>query len=544
MELREVLTRLGAIPDSPVTTSSDSNSIIQSLFEFWLSQADSRRGAAVKKAARLSEWLECQLAAGAVAEFFSSATQNATQNATPNATPNAATHNSLTDAFGKRILWWPQGRPAGRQVAIVSSRIGRKLQERPQWFETLRLATGTLDSGDFLVTARRTTTHRFVSRLAEMLTLPRIEMRFASPRLLTEKWFEWLIKETTEPSDQSVSLVYVSPPLDELSGAGPSRRQNDASQTPTFPEQDLAVSLLADQMWVLSLREGGNLETLLKTGLTESTFAPGAVRLLPGEGLVEESQAQSLQDRGAVAWYLTSTERAQIPEPLPTQDSPRMLASDFCQFVEEAPWTWLTHCTRQPGETWPGEPQTDFVDEVLLSESSDRSPLAALLRILSQETLIASGVGIRGESPVVCFSASPLTKLLKNRTWQRHRTRWDFEPFGICIRQAVLNKLGARPVQYGDDETWATLGKPDRPWFQKQASQVGSGTVDWSSEQEWRVRGDLDLSRIEADEAFVFVPTEAAASEVRAVSRWPVVVVGGLPVERKRNRGGASSRGA
>jgi hypothetical protein len=368
------------------------------------------------------------------------------------------------------------------------------------------------------VTASGTTTHRFVSRLAELLNLLRVEVRLVSPRRLTGSWFEWLMKETAEPVGQSVSPVYVSPPFGELS-------PSDSNRKP-IPERDMAVNLLADQTWVLSLRNGGNLERLLKCGLVESNFAPGTVRLLIGEGLVGESQAQPLQDLGAVAWYLTSADSVPTQKQPRLQVSPRVVVSDL--FPEGEPWTWLTHSTRQPGGAWPDEAQADFVDEVLLSESTDRSPMAALLRILSQKKLIASGTGIRGEYPVVCFSACPLEKVLQNRKW--HRTRWDFEPFGICIRQEVLERSGAKPVAYGDDEIREQLNEADRPWFQKRSSQIGNDTIDWSVEQEWRVRGDLDLSQIEANDAFVFVPTEAAAIEVRAASGWPVVVV--EPVKR------------
>jgi hypothetical protein len=501
MDLREALTQLGALPKTSVPFSFDSSSIIQGLSESWQSQVELRHGASAKKAARIAKWLENQLAAGAVAEFFRP----------------ALPESSLQKAFGERLLWWPCGKPGGRHIAIVSSRIGRQLHERPQWFETLRLATATLDDGDFLVTAQGTTTHRFVSRLAELLDLPRVEVRLASPRRLAGGWFEWLRKETAESAGQSVSPVYVSPPFGELS-------PSDSNRKP-IPDRDMAVNLLADQTWVLSLRKSGNLERLLKCGLVESASAPGSVRLLLGEGLVDESQAQPLQDLGAVAWYLTARDSVPTHKRLLLKNGPRTVASGSDLFLKEERWIWLTHCTRQPGGAWPGEADTDFVDEVLLSESTDRSPLATLLRIISHEKLIASGTGIRGEHPVVCFSARPLEKLLQDRKWQRHRTRWDFEPFGICIRQEVLERSGAKPVAYGDDEIWEQLADENRPWFQKQSSQVGNKTIDWSVEQEWRVCGDLDLSRIEPDDAFVFVPTEAAAIEVRAASGWPVVVV-------------------
>jgi len=100
--------------------------------------------------------------------------------------------------------------------------------------------------------------------------------------------------------------------------------------------------------------------------------------------------------------------------------------------------------------------------------------------------------------------------------------RWDFEPFGLCIRGSVLVALGAQPVVYGDEDVWQTLEASSRPWYQKRHSACGTRQVDWSAEREWRVLGDVTLSQIPADDAFVFVPTESAAASLRPLSRWPV----------------------
>lgn len=133
---------------------------------------------------------------------------------------------------------------------------------------------------------------------------------------------------------------------------------------------------------------------------------------------------------------------------------------------------------------------------------------------------------------MVCLTAVPVYQLSALRTYRAHRHRWDFEPYGIAIRRDWLERRGARPVTYGGDAEWQRLAVEDRPWFQRRNSRRGrSGrTLDWTVEQEWRIRGDLDLTSLPATAAFVFVPDEAAAARIADSSRWPVLVSGGTAV--------------
>ena len=84
--------------------------------------------------------------------------------------------------------------------------------------------------------------------------------------------------------------------------------------------------------------------------------------------------------------------------------------------------------------------------------------------------------------------------------------------------------MGARPVIYGTEHDWEELPDDQRPYFQLQQSK--SQKIDWRSELEWRMLGDLKLDRIPQDKAIVFVKTESDGEVVEKLSRWPVVVLG------------------
>jgi hypothetical protein len=152
----------------------------------------------------------------------------------------------------------------------------------------------------------------------------------------------------------------------------------------------------------------------------------------------------------------------------------------------------------------------------------DRSALVSLRRILIQQRLLATSHLTRATEAVVCLTEWPPHELLKRRIFRPAQRRWDFECFGLCIDRQWLVDKGARPVIYGDDATWRRLSDADRTFFQ----HVGRGGVrspDWTTEREWRHRGDLDLSRLPATHGLVFTPDRQSAARLARYSRWPMV---------------------
>jgi hypothetical protein len=188
----------------------------------------------------------------------------------------------------------------------------------------------------------------------------------------------------------------------------------------------------------------------------------------------------------------------------------------------------LSHCTRQQAGPWPDQAAEDYLDDLILARGdTQHSALAALKRIVRTRRLVATGRTIRGSAPVVSFTDVPLAELDRLRVFRPHRGRWDFEPYGICIRRDWLIQRGTRSVRYGDEALWQGLLAAERPFFQLSRTRPrrGNRTIDWTVEREWRHVGDVDLRCLAPDEGLLFVPTEVAAYELAAVSPWPVTVL-------------------
>jgi hypothetical protein len=278
----------------------------------------------------------------------------------------------------------------------------------------------------------------------------------------------------------------------------------------------------ADSIIALGIRTNGNVHRLLRQRLAQG--APVELCDLPD--LQSDVVRSDLASLGAKTWSPDGALR------VPFGSSPANEVLSWPDVYEIAPlpaaqdWVYLTHTTRACAGPWPGESTEQYIDSLLdQSEAADHSPVAALRRIVSTQTLLASSRIIRGGHPVVCLTEVPLVELPAFRRYRTHRTRWDFEPYGLCIDRSWLIDRGARPVIYGDEATWQSLPAADRPFFQFRADGAEStASIDWSVEREWRVEGDIDLRDLAADRAMVFVPQSAAAMTIATVSRWPITL--------------------
>lgn len=432
-----------------------------------------------------------------------------------------------------RLLIWPRGKPSAerRLVGLVASRLGRKFNERDDWFRRLRLACAAAQRENAaFVTAQDSAGYEFISRSAELFGIPVVRI-VSNERVSAARWFEWVIDQCAEISEANdVWPVFVSPRVtsrvcdEPPSNAAESESLiHDSTSLPHPPIQDRVVSKLADQLWVMSLRRNGNWHRLIETRLQDLSRPSGNVRLIDGDVSLSEPFGQELHANGAVRWCLTETEdRIQQPptEQAPQIDRPaksatRTATSDFLARLNRGE-EFLTHWTRRSAGPWPGESEAEFLDGYILSDSPDRSALGTLSQILRDRVLRASDVGIRSNQPVISFTAVPLTELVTRRHFQTHRRRWDFEHYGLCISRDVLAAtLGTRPAIYGDDEAWSKLAPKDQPLFQKARSESEfAGGIDWTQEKEWRHVGDIELAKLPPDQWFVFAATTIEALQL------------------------------
>lgn len=496
-----MLGSLGLLPpESQVHEVENGVDLLPMLRREWNEFTSSRKP--TRRVAELVDWLE-QLSG------------NGHQMTLGFGAPTEQTHGDPSRCnigFSNRVVLWPADILDARQqpwTSILSSRLGRALEEHGRWFDAFRTACVRLTGSDAtVITAASMTCDPFIRRAASLIGMSVLAIDIKQRESPTA----WLRRmRNMEPT--SVPTAFVSPPLD---GA-----------TAELPVIDQTIADLSDHAIVIHARLGGNLHNILAGRLTNST-SYGGVLIARGEGLSSVVVADELQNKGAVSWHLLSDS---TEEQYPAATNARVVSSPIIPVPESDDWVYLTHCTRRRTGPWPDQQSDDYLDDLILDRrGKNHDCFAAVCRIAKHKRLYASDESIRGNTRVVCFSAVPLLELQDRRVFRAHRGRWDFEPYGICIRQKWLREMGARPVIYGDDEDWSTLTVGDRPFFQVRSSRANktgdeSDRVDWSAEREWRFIGDLDLSALTARDAFVFVPSATEARNLAMISSWPVALV-------------------
>ncbi|HID75378.1 MAG TPA: hypothetical protein EYP56_05205 [Planctomycetaceae bacterium] len=421
--------------------------------------------------------------------------------------------------LGVRLAWWPHGIPTGRRVGLASSRLGHAVDTQRAWFLALRAVCGQADAErDVLLAATGTAAARYVERGAALFGLRTLRLEAAEGDV--GNWFSRVLKSEPHAPEAGVRPLVLSPPLTA-----------EARELTDVPVRDRALVALSERLMVFRIRPSGHVHRLLQARLTNPAWPVASVYVALGAQLVRTEMAAELMGLGAVGWVVLE------PPPGVAQPAEAALgAAGPPQGGQPAPivplppadgWPFLAHSTRRCEGPWPDQDETEYLDDLILARpEADHSPLAALRRIVRSGRLIASGRTIRGGTPVVSFTAVPLAELSRLRVFRPHRGRWDFEPYGICIRRDWLQGLGARPVLYGDDLLWEQLGPEERPFFQLRRTRRAPGrAVDWAVEDEWRVVGDLSLERLPREGGLLFVPTLEEAKQMAAISRWPVTVV-------------------
>jgi len=303
-----------------------------------------------------------------------------------------------------------------------------------------------------------------------------------------------------------------------------------------LPLADRILMAMSERLLLFHLRRQGKLLPLIKLRLTDSAWRPQSVYVALGPELVARPISDELLAAGAVGWIVLDGSNDKSIENLPADavgslDATHFQRSESLRIISLSAvgnWPYLIHCTRAAYRAWPDQSLNDFLDDLIFSsDSADHSALAALRRILIQQQILATSNAIRGGTAMVSFTAVRLAEVPGRRTFRVHRGRWDFEPYGICLRQDALEQLETRPVIYGDDSDWDGLDASDRPFFQRRLSknEKTGATTDWSQELEWRSLGNVDLRVFDDRSAFVFVPTVEEARMLLPHSRWPVVVL-------------------
>ena len=305
------------------------------------------------------------------------------------------------------------------------------------------------------------------------------------------------------------------------------------------PIQDSALVFLANHLFVIEVREKGKVAALLTRRLSCPDIPIGSTYLSLPNGYALKAQSPKFTDwlaLGAIGWLNTVT-RSSIgsdhsPQEIANPNSIKWAGINELTVQPVFPLRmlgatkgrYLIHCTRSRRGPWPDQSVSQFHDDLLhFPWLQAPSAFATLKRILQQQRLIATNNFRRGNTPTVCFSDHEIHDLLSMRRFQSHLARWDWEPYGIMIEWDWLHEHGARQVSYIDPNVAKQTCDSELPFCQVVTSVHGAS--DWRQEQEWRVAGDIRLSKVPFSKAIVFVPNRHDAREVRSMSRWPIAIV-------------------
>ena len=423
--------------------------------------------------------------------------------------------NEITNQF---LVWTPDRKAHSENVVtpaqsttIASSRLNQKLEEQNQWFDAIRtLGVQLAAENKFLVTASGTTTDPFVRRISELFQIPIIILE-PFPKSPTAKWF----REKSKGQGRELQTIAYYKILDNASKTGKAKNVNDlliaGSQT----------------CFLLSVRNKGNILTAANRRLDNET-QPSSTRLLINRSLTPKKVEQALIENGATAWWLfdkpTNDKDHQPPQTQTLVKTTQTTRTPILSLDEIKTENYLLHWTRRRVGPWPDQTQSEFIDDLIFQTSRrNHGGISSLCRILASRRVLGSHNLTRDPRSVVCFADLPLEELPSKRVFRPHLSRWDFESFGIAIERELLAQLGTVKAIYGDEEDWAQLPDEQRPYFQLRKSK--SEKIDWESENEWRLVGDLNLELVPHDQAIVFVKTIEDANIVAELSHWPIVVI-------------------
>lgn len=417
-------------------------------------------------------------------------------------------------------------------AAVVSSRQSYRNEDRQRWFLKFLKAARSIDRDqDWWLYFPSIATGRLSEHIAQRCEMKSVKCETLSSLALLDR----LYRLTTEPMDFAKNnrqvQCWITPALDSTT-AKDFLQNHFASQKRTDRKPSFCDTLsihLPQRLHVIDLREGGNIDQLLEERLVEDRFRDPSVRLYRLKEETPQSRQTHLQ-QGAIDWIIFDPRPMKITrtsEELLGQHriyNPIFRVSSLCSKSTLTDWPYLTHCTRARLFEWSDTKLSSDWDRWLLYDlPEESSPWETLLQIASSQRLLSFPEMTRDKNPTISFSAVPLMELLSRRAYRSHLRRWDWEPYGLCIRKSALQGYPVREVIYGEESTWNDLNREDRPWFQPRFSR--SGKLDWQEEKEWRLLGDLRLRKLPWESIFFFVPSRSEAERLSRISPWPVALV-------------------
>lgn len=421
----------------------------------------------------------------------------------------------------------------GSGTSIVSSRLGRYGRLLADWPALLEVLMRSIRrTGTIYLAVPGTTIAPLVEPLLARSAVPYVQVRF--PAVSDSDVAAWLavkLQAVAERKDVGDQDLHLSP-----------QRSKAMDAVERLPLQDRIAVCCAERVRALWVRPRGAIAHLLEQRLDDPRFCIGTVSVFLPSGSnrrARSTRAAQLAwlERGAVGWYVPPTarhagqlgcrqRRASNSAPLWQLTSKlSLLASAPAASTADAP-SYLVHCVRGSPGALPPDAAADWIASGWLTgQVPDDSPLGTLVQILAGGRLRGRSTLYRADWPCVSFSGVPLDELVRRRSFQPHLGRWDWEPFGLIIERQALEAVGARPVIYGDGDSYRQLSDADRPFFQPAKRRRGAdfGRPEWKEECEWRVVGDVRLNELPRQAVRVFVAYPHQAQSLARHASWPVI---------------------
>ena len=508
----------------------------------WISAEESEVEAAFERTLQSADSCDCLLALLSspcfkLSEFARRALQQARQRGiTLRLAWPRAWSDSVDEWIGPRLYFSASRNlsPVQQYFGLVSSQIGRNGSKQPNWPALVDAALQFSHRDQLrplivLSTSLAEATKQFSDRAQLNSLIVELDAR----RTLSE-WLNEILGEI-EAASESDSLDALAASLASRVAVSPSLDAPADSAIAKLPIQDRIAISLADRVFAIHVRRGGTISQLLHARLTDERFAAGSVFVASLLGpSTSQPELEEWLDRGAVGWLL--------PEPAkslakPTTRCKSMNTSTHVQSLvlplaglfkqqlgSQDDWPFLAHCTRGNAGPIPEESIEHYMDRVWSRGAvPECNAYETLLQILEQQRVAGNTRMTRSESRCVSFSAVPLSELLSRRQFRSHLGRWDWEPFGVLVRRDAMQSLGARPVIYGDEADFKSLDENDRDYFQPRGTKNARNPQDWSSEREWRLRGDLNFRDLPPDSILIFTHTQSQAQQIARRFPWPVL---------------------
>lgn len=171
----------------------------------------------------------------------------------------------------------------------------------------------------------------------------------------------------------------------------------------------------------------------------------------------------------------------------------------------------LIHWTKTTNTNWPSETVGDFYRALAASDNYPRSALATLRRIAGERLLRKSNRHMPTDTHAVGFTAAGVADAIELMNYRGRDNQMSFEPYGVALPLALAERCGIQPVRYVENSALRRLS----PEQKKTAHALGSGSLRWDVECEWRTLGDLDLRQI-WDQLVWLTPTEKEAKALRS----------------------------